>query len=63
MNDLRTCPFCGGSSVLLGNVYFWVSCLDCDTESSSYETAEEAVAAWNSRVGDELMERMVDDGK
>lgn len=28
-----------------------------------YDTREEAAAAWNRRVGDDLMERMEDDGK
>lgn len=28
-----------------------------------YKTPEEAAAAWNRRVGDDLMERMEDDGK
>ena len=31
--------------------------------SEKYTTEEKAIAAWNRRVGDDLMERMEDDGR
>ena len=32
-------------------------------KSSCFTTKKRATEAWNKRVGDDLMERMVDDGK
>ena len=70
MMELKPCPFCGGEAIL-GT---WrdehrrlnpsvVHCSVCHVETRIYERNKEAVAAWNRRVGDDLMERMEDDGK
>lgn len=61
---LKPCPFCGGEAYL--ESYFdrvFVECSGCKACTNVYEKCEEAEAAWNRRVGDDLMERMGDDGK
>ena len=66
MSELKPCPFCGGEATL------WKDCLadrpwhilcGCGGRVGYFVTKEEAVTAWNRRVGDDLMERMEDDGK
>ena len=46
------CPFCGGEAdvTLLGGHGFSVRCYECLAETDTYETREEAIAAWNRRV-------------
>ena len=54
--ELRTCPFCGGKAKLQRGLTWLIG---CDTRGCigyrpysldrDYETAEEAVAAWNRR--------------
>lgn len=36
---------------------------DVFRSSAKYTTKEKAIAAWNRRVGDDLVERMEDDGR
>lgn len=65
MSELKPCPFCGGKAKTQS---FYrdhrVYCRTCNASTMCYyETKEKAIAAWNRRVGDDLMERMVDDGK
>lgn len=56
MIDLKPCPFCGGEarmeSVDLG--VFWVECKNCYAETICADTEDEAAAAWNRRVTDEM---------
>lgn len=59
-NGLLPCPFCGESKyVECGNMYgnplykFVVTCKHCGATSCDSETKDEAMAAWNSRVGKE----------
>lgn len=70
MSELRECPFCGGyAHIDTGYSYFRdtiIYCEGCDTVftlDDCSKGAEEIADAWNRRVGDDLMERMVDDGK
>ena len=60
---IRPCPFCGGEGVLDGSSYYWVRCKKCKVETRGVATKAGAVEVWNKRVGDDLMERMEDDGK
>lgn len=62
MSDLKPCPFCGGEADLIdmSDEYegeYWVAhqCPSgASTETYSYETAAEAIAAWNTRVAYEM---------
>lgn len=72
MAELKPCPFCGGKSQLRvekrpPNGFDYTprcsvpSCAGRLTKKWSLKDV--AVYAWNRRVGDDLMERMIDDGK
>ena len=55
---LKSCPFCGGESVLLNSsreipeesVVFWVYCKNCSATSMTYDKREEAIECWNTRT-------------
>lgn len=61
--ELKPCPFCGGEAILCGQNYYYVFCKECDAETKGSVHRKEAIDGWNRRVGDDPMERMVDDGK
>ena len=51
MEELRKCPFCGGEATMAGRVCaYWIDCTKCHGESGLYSTVEDAIAAWNRRV-------------
>lgn len=62
---LKPCPFCGGEQITAkkGKYMWWCKCEKCNAESGVRSQKQAAVDAWNRRVGDDLMERMEDDGK
>ena len=49
MSELKRCPFCGGEAKLMDNGH-WVWCQHCLVESAYYDTREEAIKAWNTRI-------------
>lgn len=55
MSELLTCPFCGGEAGVIDyDDECWVAhqCVNgTSVETESYETANEAIAAWNRRTG------------
>lgn len=60
MSELKPCPFCGGSAVLLphrfsdGFVCCGIVCRVCSARTSHfYATEKEAIEAWNRRFNDE----------
>lgn len=57
MEKLKKCPFCGGEAELIGNRFFRVMCTECNAHIEDFETAIEAITAWNTR---EPIERIVD---
>ena len=70
---LKPCPFCGAKAndkdqpIGLGYVYhidaYSVCCDRCGASGGNHDGKVEAIEAWNRRVGDDLMERMEDDGR
>ena len=51
MFELKPCPFCGDdANIVTGNT--WVHCMGCGAETDYYDTVEEAIEAWNRRVGE-----------
>jgi Lar family restriction alleviation protein len=75
---LKPCPFCGGERAEVLNALEeqpemelvgltkdnWnVVCGECFAMGGTRRTATEAMDAWNRRVGDDLAERMEDDGR
>lgn len=72
--ELKPCPFCGGNAIATydpdGVVdscerkWAWtIVCERCCATSGLTFLKKKAIAAWNNRVGDDLTERMEDDGK
>lgn len=61
MTKLKPCPFCGGEAAIEGIQYFIVKCTECGAETRGDKPKARAIAQWNRRVGDDLMERMIDD--
>lgn len=73
MEELKPCPFCGSSNVVLYemNPNSYARCRGCGAEGSLRSSHDEAAAAWDSRtdakelvvrlnVSDEQVRRMVD---
>lgn len=58
MEELKNCPFCGGKAIIrrrnpdhiMRDKYF-ACCTSCKNKTGYYDTEEEAVVAWNKRVG------------
>ena len=57
MNELKPCPFCGGTDLYIdGGEFlqdFEVRCVKCGGRVCYFATKAEALAAWNRRVKDE----------
>ena len=60
MSELKSCPFCGSRAILHERTDgFYVDCASqfgiCKVLPATwiYKTEEEAIDAWNRRVGDE----------
>ncbi len=49
---LKKCPFCGGEAHVVGILTRWVVCDECGAELKFFKTEEEAIEAWNRRVGE-----------
>lgn len=59
MNELKSCPFCGGEAFLSEFIYDlaygcvitnFVECNGCHATTFEYDTEEEAIEAWNRRI-------------
>lgn len=53
--DLKPCPFCGSTTLELGNLVdeddYFVSCEDCGVQQLANHTKPEAARLWNMRLG------------
>ena len=47
--ELKPCPFCGGTAILYDAGIPYVRCDTCGTQTTAYQTPDEAIAAWNRR--------------
>lgn len=62
MNELKTCPFCGGRAEMrslmrslkmgfYGGKIYWVRCIECCAEINNPKPVEEdAIKDWNRRA-------------
>ena len=57
MRELKPCPFCGGEAEIeMDDCWYWnyhVFCQECKIGTDYYDTADEAIEAWNRRAGAE----------
>ena len=58
MDDLKSCPFCGGTAYIASRYssavekYFWfVQCTRCKAQTGAFNCFGRAVDAWNIRTG------------
>lgn len=51
--ELKPCPFCGGKAIIDGcdDGQWIVICKECATSIGYNETKQEAIDAWNWRIG------------
>lgn len=65
-DNLKPCPFCGGTNIYVGVLSAFVRCQTCRTRTDEYATRFEAVNHWNSRAQERdlvtLACRLVEDG-
>jgi Lar family restriction alleviation protein len=62
-NKLKPCPFCGGEAEVHGGQFYWVQCKNCKAETHGSKPKGAVIRLWNTRVHDDLIERLIDDGK
>ena len=54
MTELKHCPFCGGeaSTYVAYDDGYYVCCDECGCGLPVFNTEQEAIEAWNKRVGE-----------
>ena len=62
MAELKPCPFCGGTDILMRDVsgmfgksshartYHYVQCSDCFSQTGYHGTKSKTIEAWNTRT-------------
>lgn len=59
--ELKRCPFCDGTAILIqnpttyGNVYHYVSCIECGNRTKLYKSPKTAEKKWNRRNDEEII--------
>ena len=53
--NIKPCPFCGWGTIVDGGGFFShaCECNACHAKTKNYKTWEEAIEAWNRRVGEQ----------
>ena len=59
--ELKPCPFCGSTNVQLrptdsNYVYYHVQCNNCMAQGGARIWEEDAVAAWNQRAYEQMLD-------
>lgn len=59
MEELKSCPFCGGKAKLSkfndANPDYFVCCEKCGSSTRAHEDSKEAIKVWNRRVNEWLI--------
>ena len=56
-DSLKPCPFCGSNNIYLYKACgvccddAWLECLECGTKTKAFRDVDEAIDAWNWRIG------------
>ena len=56
-NELKPCPFCGGTPLLTNWGLWRVWCKNCKATSSDFVFKKDAIDAWNKRVPGRMVEK------
>lgn len=70
--NIEPCPFCGKQAHIITDYRFYTYDISCSDpgcfaykvrEEARYYSPESAIDHWNTRIYDDLLERLEDDGK
>lgn len=62
MDELKPCPFCGGTDILMRDVcgmfgkssnvrtYHYMQCRNCFSQTGYYKTKPKTIKTWNTRT-------------
>ena len=65
MDELKPCPFCGGTDILMRDVrgmfgkssnvrtYHYMQCRNCFSQTGYYKTKSKTIKTWNTRTSKE----------
>ena len=59
MDDLKPCPFCGSHILEVDrfphhdSTLWFITCYECPCQGVEHKEKEEAIKAWNTRIGED----------
>lgn len=63
-DDLKPCPFCGGSAKLICCAHtgkFYIECANCEAMTDvNYDIRQKAITAWNTRPQEDALKGVID---